>query len=393
MKAILSLNTGSSSIKFALFTLQDGVAPCLAVGGKVERIGISPSMTARSADGTLLHQQEWPEGDRLTHEALLEELSGWLAHHLAAHELVGIGHRIVHGGTRFAQPCILDSAMLADLETLCALAPLHQPHNLTAVRAMMRINPALPQIACFDTAFHRTMPEAASRFALPRAMHEAGIRRYGFHGISYEFIARQLREIDQSLADGRIIAAHLGNGASLCAMRHGLSVDTTMGFTALDGLVMGTRCGTLDPGVLLYLQTMLGMSVSEVEDLLYRRSGLLGVSGISSDMRALHEAKSAEAAEAIELFIWRAARECGAMAASLGGVDAIVFTAGIGENHAGIRREICERLQWLGIRLDQEANDRHRLEISSKDSPIRVFVVPTNEELMIARHTADLLAT
>jgi acetate kinase len=391
MKAIVSLNAGSSSIKFAAFALEDAASPRLIAGGKIEKIGIGPLMSVRAADGTLLHRQDWPKGETLTHAALLEELSGWLIGHLAGQELAAIGHRIVHGGMHHAAPRIVDEALMAELEALCALAPLHQPHNLAAVRAMTAIHPGVPQVACFDTAFHRSMPESATRFALPRALHEAGIRRYGFHGLSYEFIIRQLRAHDPSLAAGRVIAAHLGNGASLCAISKGRSVDTTMGFTALDGLMMGTRCGTLDPGVVIHLQTELGMSLGEVEALLYRKSGLLGVSGISSDMRALHAADSSDASDALDLFAWRTARECGAMAASLGGVDAIVFTAGIGENDAHIRRQICERLEWLGIRLDSGANKSNERVISSPDSAVRVLVIPTDEELMIALHSAALI--
>lgn len=391
MRAIVSLNAGSSSIKFAVFALEDTSSPRLIAAGKIEKIGISPFLSIHASDGTLLRRQDWPGGETLTHAALLEELNGWLLEHLAGNDLVAIGHRIVHGGMRHAEPRLIDEPLMAELEALCALAPLHQPHNLAAVRAMTATHPGLPQIACFDTAFHRSMPEIVTRFALPRALHDAGIRRYGFHGLSYEFLARQLRALDQRLASGRVIAAHLGNGASLCAIFNGRSVDTTMGFTALDGLMMGTRCGTLDPGVVIHLQAELGMTVKEVEELLYRKSGLLGVSGLSSDMRGLHAAGDAPASDAMDLFVWRAARECGAMAASLGGVDGIVFSAGIGENDAQIRRRICERLHWLGIQLDGQANERNEPVISNQDSSVRVLVIPTDEELMIALHTAALI--
>jgi acetate kinase len=292
---------------------------------------------------------------------------------------------------RFAAPQLVDASLLDELDALCPLAPLHQPHNLAAIRAIAALAPGLPQIACFDTAFHHDKPEVAARLALPRALHEQGIRRYGFHGLSYEYIAGQLQAIDEELAGGRVIAAHLGNGASLCAMRGGKSIDTTMGFTALDGLMMGTRCGTLDPGVVLHLQTQLGMSADEVHDLLYRKSGLLGVSGLSSDMRTLTADLSSEAQDAVELFVWRAVREFGALTASLGGIDGVVFTAGIGENHADIRKRICERLGWLGLSIDDDANRANALCISGKDSRVKVLVIPTDEERMIADHTLAVL--
>ncbi|MBU0775040.1 MAG: acetate/propionate family kinase, partial [Alphaproteobacteria bacterium] len=300
-------------------------------------------------------------------------------------------HRVVHGGMRFAAPQRVDAGLLAELDALCPLAPLHQPHNLAAIRAIAALAPSLPQVACFDTAFHHDKPEVAARLPLPRALHEQGIRRYGFHGLSYEYIAGQMQTVDGELAAGRVIAAHLGNGASLCAMRAGKSIDTTMGFTALDGLMMGTRCGTLDPGVVLHLQTQLGMSAADVDDMLYRKSGLLGVSGISSDMRTLTADPRAEAREAVELFVWRAAREFGALAASLGGVDGIVFTAGIGENHAEVRERICQRLAWLGLSIDVCANAGHALTISARDSRVKVLIIPTDEERMIAGHTLAVL--
>jgi len=318
-------------------------------------------------------------------------LFGWAIDHLEGREVIAIGHRVVHGGTRFVAPRLVDAQLLASLEELNPLAPLHQPHNLAAIRAIAAISPGLPQVACFDTAFHHDKPEVAIRFALPRALHDQGIRRYGFHGLSYEWIARRLREIDAPLAGGRVIAAHLGNGASLCAMRDGKSIDTTMGFTALDGLMMGTRCGALDPGVVLHLQTHLGMSAGEVEALLYRQSGLLGVSGISSDMRVLSADGSDAAREAVDLFVWRAAREFGALAASLEGVDGIVFTAGIGENHAQIRALICRRLEWLGIAIDEQANAANAETISAFESRVKVLVIPTDEERMIADHTLNVV--
>ena len=321
MKAIVSLNSGSSSIKFAFFTLDGAGHPERSAGGKIEKIGIAPSLVARRVDGTVLVERTWEQGADLTHAELLKDLFDWAIEHLEGREVIAIGHRVVHGGMRFAAPRRVDAALLTELDALCPLAPLHQPHNLAAIRAIAALAPDLPQIACFDTAFHHDKPEVAARLALPRALHEQGIRRYGFHGLSYEYIAGQLRTIDGELAGGRVIAAHLGNGASLCAMRDGKSVDTTMGFTALDGLMMGTRCGTLDPGVVLHLQTQMGLSPAGIDDLLYRKSGLLGVSGISSDMRILTADPSRQSQEAVELFIWRAVREFGALTASLGGVD------------------------------------------------------------------------
>lgn len=344
MKAVVSLNSGSSSIKFGLYGLDARGTPLLSAGGKIEGIGIAPHIVARTADGTTILDRDWPDGANLTHADLLEQLFDWALDHLDGYEVVAIGHRVVHGGTQFAAPRLIDEALLDTLDTLCPLAPLHQPHNLAAIRAIRLLQPDLPQVACFDTAFHHDKPLLASRLAIPRALHDQGIRRYGFHGLSYEYIARRLRDIDPVLAGGRVIVAHLGNGASLCAMRDGRSVDTTMGFTALDGLMMGTRCGSIDPGVVLHLQTQMGMSAAEVEQLLYKQSGLLGVSGISSDMRALAASDAPEAEEAINLFIWRAAREAGALAASLGGLDGFVFTAGIGENNADVRSRICRRL-------------------------------------------------
>ena len=391
MKAVVSLNSGSSSIKFALFTLDDAGNPEHSAGGKIEKIGIAPSLVARRADGTVLVERTWAGGAGLTHAELLKDLFDWAIDHLEGREVVAIGHRVVHGGMRFAAPQRVDAGLLAELDALCPLAPLHQPHNLAAIRAIAALAPSLPQVACFDTAFHHDKPEVAARLPLPRALHEQGIRRYGFHGLSYEYIAGQMQTVDGELAAGRVIAAHLGNGARLCAMRAGKSIDTTMGFTALDGLMMGTRCGTLDPGVVLHLQTQLGMSAADVDDMLYRKSGLLGVSGISSDMRTLTADPRAEAREAVELFVWRAAREFGALAASLGGVDGIVFTAGIGENHAEVRERICQRLAWLGLSIDVCANAGHALTISARDSRVKVLIIPTDEERMIAGHTLAVL--
>ena len=390
MKAIISLNAGSSSIKFGLYRVVHG-EPEQAAGGKLEGIGTAPHLIARAHDGTVLIERHWADGAALTHEELLGELCSWAMAHLDPHAIIGIGHRVVHGGGDYAAPVLVEDAVMAGLEALCPLAPLHQPHNLAAIRALRASLPDIPQVACFDTAFHHTMAPVATRLALPRALSDKGIRRYGFHGLSYAYILRALREIDAKLAQGRVLVAHLGSGASLCAMHDGRSIDTTMGFTALDGLVMGTRCGALDPGVVLHLIEREGMSASAVETMLYCESGLLGVSGLSGDMRALHDSASPQAAEAIELFVWRAAREIGALVSSMGGVDGIVFTAGIGENDPAIRAAIAARLGWLGLRFDEAANAANAPLISAADSALVARVIPTDEERMIALATLALL--
>lgn len=388
-RAVISLNSGSSSIKFALYDLDPAGMPRLAGGGKIDGIGTAPRLRAHRADGALLAEREWPA--HCDHRQLLSALFAWGTGLLGERQVIGIGHRVVHGGPAFHAPRIVDAALLTQLEALNPLAPLHQPHNLSAIRSIAELCPDLVQVACFDTAFHHAMPAVATRFAIPRAFHDRGIRRYGFHGLSYEYVAQRLRAIDPALASGRVIAAHLGNGASLCAMDNGRSVDTTMGFTALDGLVMGTRCGTIDAGAVLHLQTRLGMGAVEVEDMLYFRSGLLGVSGVSSDMRALSASTAPAAEEAIELFAWRAAREAGGLMASLGGLDGLVFTAGIGENAANIRARICDRLAWAGIAIDGQANLRGEPVISATGSAVKVLIIPTDEEGMIARHTIAVL--
>ena len=315
----------------------------------------------------------------------------WVEEHLGGAKLVAAGHRIVHGGEAFTDPVRLDAAALTELAKLNPLAPLHEPHNLAAVTAILGLRPALPQIGCFDTAFHHTMPEIATRFALPRAFHDSGVRRYGFHGISYEYISGRLSELAPKLAAGRVIGAHLGNGASMCAMLAGRSVDSTMGFTALDGLVMGTRSGTIDPGVVLYLLQARGMTAETITELLYKKSGLLGVSGIASDMRVLLKSTAAAAKQAVELFAFTCARHAGALTTALGGLDGIVFTAGIGEHAPEIRAAICARLAWLGIELSADANAANAPVISSKASRVQVRVIPTDEEAMIARHCLKFL--
>lgn len=386
---IVSLNCGSSSIKFALHASRRGV-DCL-LRGKIDGIGTAPRLVARDAAGKCVESREWHEIDR-THETLLDDLFEWLFARGAAEDIVAVGHRVVHGGDRFDRPVIVDDHTLDALERLVPLAPLHQPHNVAGIRALRARFPQLPQVACFDTAFHHARAAVAKRVALPREWSERGISRYGFHGLSYEFLARKLATDEPDLAKGRVLAAHLGNGASLCAMRDGTSVDTTMGFTALDGLVMGSRCGSLDPGVVLHLLAREGLSAQEVEDMLYHRSGLLGVSGISNDMRELHASRDPRAAEAIELFVWRAVCEAGAQIAAMGGIDALIFTGGIGENDADVRAAICARLGWLGVAVDAAANARHATAIDTPGSKVAVRVIRTDEERMIALHVQETLA-
>jgi acetate kinase len=389
--AILTLNAGSSSIKVGLFEVTGGGLLQQVSRGQVEGIGSTPHFIAQDERGRVP-----PGRDRLapgqTFQALLESVIGWAESQLGADALIAVGHRVVHGGADHIGPELVSDDLLAALDRLAPLAPLHEPHNIAPIRAIAAARPGLPQVVCFDTAFHHTMPKVATRFALPRDYEEAGVRRYGFHGLSYEYIASRLRDIAPTLLEGRVIVAHLGNGASLCAMRQGRSIDTTMGFTTLDGLVMGTRCGNLDPGVVLYLQRERKLTVPQVEDVLYCQSGLLGVSaGIASDMRALLASKDARAGEAIDLFVFRIAREIGALASSLGGLDGLVFTAGIGEHAPEIRAKVCARLGWLGAELDVEANARDAAIISLPQSRVEIRVTPTDEERVIAMHTLAML--
>lgn len=386
--AILTINAGSSSIKFALFKLERELIRIAE--GVAENIGAAPHLRITAGDSLAL-EKRWSAQAGEDHEALLDEVLGWVDLHLGEDRLIAAGHRIVHGGSHYTVPCLLDAAMLEHLEELNPLAPLHEPHNLAAIRAVLALRLDLPQVGCFDTAFHHTMPDVATRLALPRAFAEEGVRRYGFHGLSYEYIAGQLREVAPHLAAGRVIVAHLGAGASLCALKDGVSIESTMGFTALDGLMMSTRCGSMDPGVLIYLTQVHGMDAAAITDLLYKKSGLLGVSGVSADVRTLLESPVPEAAEALELFSYTVARHAGALVSALGGLDGIVFTAGIGEHAAPIRAAICERLAWAGVRLSAQANAAHEPAISTPDSRVEVRIIPTNEELMIARHTLAVL--
>jgi acetate kinase len=358
--------------------------------GEIEGIGGEPHFAATGADGSKLEDKHWL-GKDAEYDAMLGALLAWAEGHVKPDTLVAVGHRVVHGGRDFIAPVRLTAEIVQQLDGLTPLAPLHQPHSLAPIRALMALRPSLPQVACFDTAFHHTMPAIATHFALPREYEAEGVRRYGFHGLSYEYIARALRQQAPGLAAGRVVVAHLGNGASLCAMCDGHSQDTTMGFTALDGLVMGTRCGTLDAGVVLYMLQQKGLTAHAVEQVLYERSGLLGVSGLSSDMRTLLASSDPRAHEAVELFAFRVAQQTAVMAASLGGLDGFVFTGGIGEHAAGVRAMVGERLRWLGVELDAAVNKGGPGRISTQHSRVEVHVITTDEEAMIAQHTNDML--
>jgi len=388
--AIAVINAGSSSIKFSLFELDEARLE-LRLRGQVERLFSAPHFVAKDARDDVVAERSWDENTSLGHAGALEHLMRFLRERLAGDRLVGVGHRVVHGGLDFTRPVRIDAQVLDALETFIPLAPLHQPHNLAPIRLLLERAPQLPQVACFDTSFHRSNPELAQMFALPYELHEQGVRRYGFHGLSYEYIASVLPDIDARAMQGRTAVLHLGNGASICAMHAGRSVANTMGFTAVDGLPMGTRCGAVDPGVMLYLMDQRGMDVRRLEKLVYNESGLLGVSGVSSDMRTLLASAAPRAKLAVDLYVYRIARELGSMAAALGGLDGIVFTAGIGENAAPIRERVCRDAGWLGVELDPAANAAGRPRISAAGSAVSAWVIPTDEELMIARHTRALL--
>jgi len=392
---IAVLNAGSSSLKFSLFAQLPGVAKeglAIVARGQAEGLYTSPRFVAKDESGKVIDEKTWGEGATVGHAGALEYLVAFLRERLAEHRLIGVGHRVVHGGQEYTRPVRVDAAIVTGLEKYVPLAPLHQPHNLTPIRALLERLPQLPQVACFDTSFHRSQPPVAQAFALPKSITDRGVIRYGFHGLSYEYIASVLPGCDKRAAAGRTIVLHLGNGSSICAMDAGRSVASTMGFTAADGLPMGTRCGNLDPGVVLYLMDELKMDARAIETLIYQQSGLLGVSGISSDMRTLQESADPRAAAAIDLFAYRIGRELGSLAAALRGVDAIVFTAGIGENSASLRDRVCRDAAWLGVELDEAANARKGPRISTAASRVSAWVIPTNEELMIARHTRDVLA-
>jgi acetate kinase len=388
--AILVLNAGSSSIKFSLFSENQFV---LLAGGQMAAIHTEPKFTARDAAGKQVAEKRWPAQSKLGHEGALAHIVDWLRNtHGSEHRLAAVGHRVVHGGPDYAAPVRVDAAVVSTLERFVPLAPLHQPHNLAPIRALLQNLPEVPQVACFDTAIHRSNPAVAQMFALPAELTEAGVRRYGFHGLSYEYIASVLPQIDPKAARGRTVVLHLGNGASMCALHAGRSVASTMGFTAVDGLPMGTRCGAIDPGVMIYLMDERGMDARALEKLVYQQSGLLGVSGVSSDMRVLLESTEPRAKAAVELFVYRIGRELGSLAAALGGLDAVAFTAGIGEHAAPIRERVCRQAAWLGVELDAQANAKHGPRVSSAASRVAAWVIPTNEELMIARHTREVLS-
>jgi len=388
-KAILVLNAGSSSIKFGIYTAADkGTTLHHIYRGQIEGIGEQTRFVVHQMQADGIEKMVTDDETLLpSHESALAVLLDWLDAQVTDFEFIAVGHRVVHGGELFSEAVIVDAGVFVKLESLVPLAPLHQPHNLAAIEDFNRLAPELMQIACFDTAFHRTMPDVAQRFALPYTLTEKGIRPYGFHGLSYEYIASVLPEYEASSAKGRVIVAHLGHGASLCAMVGLRSVATTMAFTPLDGLPMATRCGTLDPGVVLYLMTEFGMTVSAVSELLNNKSGLLGMSGISGDMRELLASSQPRAAEAVDQFVYRVAREIGSLAAAAGGLDTLVFTGGIGEHSSIIRQRISQQLAWLGVDIDPVKNAADNTEISSSDSPVSVWTIPANEELVIAQHT------
>ncbi len=389
---ILVLNSGSSSIKFSVFAERADEME-LKFGGQVEGLYSSPRFVAKDMAGQEISTRVWGEGTRLGHDGAVAHLTEFLSSQRHENRLVAVGHRVVHGGHRFTAPAMISPTVVAELEKFIPLAPLHQPHNLTPIRIMTQRRPELPQVACFDTAFHCTQEPVAQTFALPAAITQRGVRRYGFHGLSYEYIASVLPKFEPRAVTGRVVVAHLGNGASMCGLRAGKSVATTMGFTAADGLPMGTRCGAIDPGVILYLMDELKMDARAIEKMIYQEAGLLGVSGISSDMRTLLQSSDPAARFAVDLFIYRVGRELGSLAAATGGLDALVFTGGIGEHAAPIREDICRDAHWLGIELDSNANAAHGPRISTASSSVSVWTIPTNEELMIARHTRRAVGT
>ncbi len=390
MQHILTLNAGSSSIKFALFDSAGELTE--AVRGEVEGLGAAPHLQAERGGKRIADQRLEPR-QVADHDSALAAALGLLENIIGKMAIAAVGHRVVHGGTAFSRSVVIDEQNFAVLQQLDPLAPLHQPHNLSGIRAAQRAFPQAVQVACFDTAFHRSHPWVNDTYALPREFYEQGIRRYGFHGLSYEYVIDRLKQIAPLHEQGRVVVMHLGNGASMCAIRDGQSVGSCMGFTALDGLPMGTRCGQLDPGVVLYLIKEKGMTADQIEDLLYRRSGLKGLSGLSQDMRELEAAATPEALQAIDYFVFRIRRELGSMTAILSGLDAVVFCGGIGEHAWRIRERVCQGFEWLGIELDDLRNRNGETVISSDRSRARVFVIPTNEEMMIARHTARLLSS
>jgi acetate kinase len=384
---ILTLNAGSSSLKFAAFRLASGGEPNLLASGQIEGIGATAKGAVKTASGETAELSFDQSVARVDHTAAMSAILDWLKKGGFDSSVVAVGHRIVHGGPDYAEPVLIDNGTLANLRALIPLAPLHQPHNVAGVEAAMKAFPSTPQVACFDTAFHRSHPFINDTYALPRSYYDEGVRRYGFHGLSYEFITRKLRTIAPQIAREDVIIAHLGNGASMCAVHDGRAVSTTMGFTALDGLSMGTRCGQIDPGVVLYFMTEKKMSADAISDLLWKNSGLKGMSGLSQDMRELEASDSPAARDAVAYFVSRIRRELAGLAATVNGAEAIVFTAGIGEHSWKVREAALKDMEWMGVHFDTQANRANAQIISAKTSPTMVFVIPTNEELMIAEHT------
>ena len=390
MDTILVVNAGSSSVKFQIFSVEGEGKLKRLIKGQMDGIGSRPRLRASGADSEPLADRAYPIESVPDVPAAMGIAGGWLRDELRINPMA-VGHRVVHGGPDYDRPVLIDHGVVARLERYVALAPLHQPHNLAPIRSLLANFPALPQVACFDTAFHRTHDAVADYYAIPYQLHAEGVRRYGFHGLSYEYVAKTLPQAAPEIAKGRVIVAHLGSGASMCALKGGRSIESTMGFTALDGLPMGTRPGQIDPGVLLYLISEKGMSAANAQNFLYRDCGLKGLSGISNDMRELEASEDPKAKLAVDYFVYRAAREIGALASVLGGIDGLVFTAGIGENSAEIRERICAASSWLGIELDANANAKKGPRISTLTSRVSAWMIPTNEELMIARHTGALL--
>jgi acetate kinase len=391
METILVVNAGSSSVKFQVFAVEGDGGLRRQIKGQMDGIGTRPKLRASGPTGDTLAERTYPVEVVADVPAAMVVAGAWLREHGV--NPIAVGHRVVHGGPDHAAPVLIDPSVVTQLERYVSLAPLHQPHNLAPIKTLAKNFTALPQVACFDTAFHRDHDALADHYAIPHQLHAEGVRRYGFHGLSYEYIAKRLPQVAPDIAGGRVIVAHLGSGASMCAIKNGKSVESTMGFTALDGLAMGTRPGQLDPGVVLYLIAEKGMSASKVQDFLYRDCGLKGLSGVSNDMRELETSTDPRAAFAIDYFVYRIGLNAGMLAAALQGLDAFVFTAGIGENSVSIRARIAEKMAWLGVALDPAENGKHASRISRSDSRIPVYVVPTDEELMIAQHTLALLSS
>ena len=390
-EAILVINAGSSSIKFSVFFNEDGDLN-LQSRGQIEGIGVSPKFIAKDNSNKILENKEWGNEKTINHEFLLKFLIDWLNQNLKGAKVKAAGHRVVHGGSDFTKSVMVTDEIISKLEKLIPLAPLHQPHNLAAIKALKKVYPDLVQVACFDTSFHTTNPDVLRHFFIPRELEKEGVKKYGFHGLSYEYIANTLKESYPDVADKKVVIAHLGSGSSMCVIDKGLSVFTSMGLTALEGLPMGTRPGNLDSGVILYLMREKKMTADQIESFLYKKSGLLGLSEISNDMRVLEESSDPRAKETIEAFSWRICQMVGSLAATVGGMDALVFTAGIGENSPLLRAAVCEKLAWMGVKIDEKLNQtKGTNSINMEASKVKVLVIPTNEELMIAKHSLEVL--